>query len=380
MTEARSNIEAFFGELDAEGEQEAKAGEHEDSFFKQAPDAETFRERLREYDDIEKHLVRREHWLKTARQIHKEKGDGLRLLTLPGRYRFEVELYHKHNLLETRINAQGEQVLGVVGFESSPDVFGLLDGMNPKFSALFHGDILAALIDEKSAAGKVIRRQCPYDIVNLDMTVNLATRAEGPYSPFLRALRECFQIQGSQTHRWALMVTFRAGLTDTDPQTIETLSKCFQDNVDRHAKVREACLEKYKTKQVQKLMQDRPEEGIGQLAAKWIIDTAHQSEWQTEVVSHMCYERTPAAGRYSIRKLVFEFVRKRLPSHEIPLTRVPDMSWHIEDVVKLFRPGIPEDITAKVQALRTKRPDYLQTIESEILELQRLSAPDDYAR
>jgi hypothetical protein len=33
MTEARSNIEAFFGELDAEGEQEAKAGEHEDSFL-----------------------------------------------------------------------------------------------------------------------------------------------------------------------------------------------------------------------------------------------------------------------------------------------------------------------------------------------------------
>lgn len=356
----------FLDGLDEEEEQERAINAHEGSFFATAPDNATIVARAREFDDIHKHWVRRELWLKTVKRIKKAKGAPVRLLTLPGQHLFEVKLYAQEGLLE-EWNDEEVQGLGVVGFETDPTVFGLLATAQPKLQELLLGDILAALIQPASSNGKALRTYAPYDVINLDLTANIATKSDGPYSPFLQGMRECFQVQGTQVGPWALMVTFRAGMTDTEPSVIEELEKFFQQNLEDHLLVKEACLDRYKVGTAKKILSERPEEGLGQITAKWVIEQGHQFEWECTSFRHAAYNRTfvkaGSNNRYSLRKLVFEFSRHLSSNRELVLDSVPAQSWHGADLARLFDQAAHVDVNEAVDNLK---PDFRARMETEI--------------
>jgi hypothetical protein len=310
--------------------------------------------------------VRRELWLKTVKRIRKAKGAGLRLLTLPGQHLFEIKLYAKEELLE-RLNDDGEERLAVIGFETDPTVFGLLATAGPRLLEVLRGDVLAALTEPKSSNGKVIRTHAPYDVINLDLTTNIATRNDGPYSPFLQGVRECFHIQGAQTGSWALMVTFRAGMMETEPTVIRKLEEFFQKNLDEHLKVREACLDRYQVETAKEVLAKHPEEGLGQITGKWVIEQGHAFEWECTFFRHAAYERayTTATGqqRYSLRKLVFEFSRRLTGRRQLVLGTIPAQSWHGEDLTRLFAATALLDVDEAVAKIK---PEYKRRIEDEI--------------
>lgn len=369
------DLEKFLDDvLKKEDAQEKHVAANSGSFFEDAPDDATLIVRAREFDDVPKHWVRREMWLKTAKKIARAKGAGIRLLTLPGRHLFEVKLYAKENLLEKQVGADGEERLAVVGFETDPTVFGLVTTSGPKLLEMLCGDVLTALINPPSPNGKIIRSHVPYDVINLDLTANIATLADGPYSPFLQGVRECFQIQGTQTGDWALMVTFRAGMLDNDPKVVHELEAFFQRNLEAHLKVKEACLDRYKVGTAKEVLAKEPEEGLGQVTAKWIIEQGHQFEWECKVFRHAAYDRIfhrdSVQHRYSLRKLVFEFSRRLTNPRQLVLAAVPAQAWHAEDLARLFDSNSLLDVDEKVAGIK---PEYRARIEAEIEDLQRPS-------
>jgi hypothetical protein len=353
--------------LNKEEGQERNIEAHEGSFFEDAPGEAAIVARAREFDDLHKHWVRRELWLKTVKRIARAKKAGIRLLTLPGQHRFEIQLYLKEKLIET-IDLDGDERLGVVGIEADPTIFGLLVTSEPRLLELLRGDVLNALIQPQSENGKVVRARAPYDVINLDLTANIATPSDGPYSPFLQGVRECFQVQGSQTGRWALMVTFRAGMLDTDPRVIDELSKFFQKNLEQHLKVKEACLDRYKVGTATEVLAKEPEEALGQITAKWIIEQGHMFEWECPIYQHASYVRTftdPSGNTktYSLRKLLFEFNRRLSSSRQIVLGSVPPQSWHADDLARLFAQSSLLDVDACVAKIAE---GYRSKLEHEI--------------
>ncbi len=370
MTE-KKDLGEFLDELDKEEEQERGIDAHEGSYFEKAPDDATMLARAREFDDVHKHWVRRELWLKTVKRIQKAKGNGIRLLTLPGQHLFEIKLYAKEKLLLECQNEEGDERLAVVGFETDPTVFGLLATAEPRLLELLRGDVLTALIAPQSANGKIIRARAPYDVINLDLTANIATKADGPYSPFFRGVRECFQIQGVQTGSWALMVTFRAGMLETEPTVIRDLEAFFQKNLEDHLKVKEACLDRYHLGTAKEVLEKHPEEGIGQITGKWIVEQGHAFEWACTSFRHAAYDRTYAKAegeqRYSLRKLVFEFTRRLTGPRELVLDGIPAQSWHGEDLARLFDAGALLDVDDAVSKIK---PEYRKRIEAEIEEMR----------
>ncbi|MBL8803154.1 MAG: hypothetical protein JNN27_14210 [Planctomycetes bacterium] len=371
----KKDLGDFLEGLNKEDAQERGIEAHEGSFFATAPDDATIVTRAREFDDVPKHWVRREIWLKTVKRIQKAKGAGLRLLTLPGRHQFEVKLYKKEGLLAER-KGDGGDCLEVVGFETDPTVFGLLATAEPKLLELLRGDILHAFIEPQSVNGKAIRAHAPYDVINLDLTANIATKNDGPYSPFLRGVRECFQIQGNQTGSWALMVTFRAGMSENEPAVIRELEGFFQQNLLNHLRVKEACLDRYRVETAKEFLANHPEEGLGQITGKWVIEQGHQFEWECKFYRHAAYDRhysTDKGGqRYSLRKLVFEFSRRLTTQRQLVLTTIPAQSWHADDLARLFdRAALlsVDEVVAKMD------PEYKTRIEKEI-ELWRDGAPE----
>src|SRR5262245_32977544 len=143
---ADDQLDNFIEALNEEGAQEARVDAHENSFFDNMPDDETVVTRAREFDDLPKHWVRKKVWLKIAKDIQRAHNRGLRLLTLPGRHRFEVGLYAREGLLARVTDGEHER-LAVVGFESDPTVFGLLATAQPPLLEMLRGDVLAALIE-----------------------------------------------------------------------------------------------------------------------------------------------------------------------------------------------------------------------------------------
>lgn len=367
----QKDLDVLLDALNREDVQEREIESHEKSFFATAPDDATIVARAREFDDVHKHWVRRDLWLKTVRKIHKAKGSGVRLLTLPGQHSFEIKLYAKENLLELHAEDDKTACLAVVGFETDPTVFGLLKTTAPILMELLCGDVLSALIEPQSDNGQTIRKHAPYDIINLDLTTNIATENDGPYSPFLRGVRECFQLQGAQSGRWALMVTFRAGMAETEASVINVLETFFEENLKTHLKVKEACHDRYGVDSAKKVLENTPEEGLGQITAKWIIEQGHQFEWECNFFRHATYERTyvkqNSPGRYSLRKLVFEFSRRPTGSREIVCNAIPAQSWHAEDLARLFESAALLDVD---KAVTNISPEYRRMLENEIEELR----------
>lgn len=377
MTSKRTpgSVDSFIDALDEEHEQEEKVREHRDSFFATAPDAETLVTRAREFDDVEKHLVRREYWLAAAKAVYNDKGAGLRLLTLPGRHRLEIEHYRSHGLLEVSANAAtNEEELGVVGFETAPEVFALLRTTNPRFSHLFQADLIKTLAEPSSPYHKQLVRLFPFDVVNLDLTANLVSPKDGPYGPVLKAIRECLRLQVAQAGQWALMLTFRIGQGDTDQSAIEELTRQFQDNISEHSQFKHACFERHGLVDARRIYEKSPDEALGQFAAKWITDQAHVHDWQLLDLRQAHYWREffkeGKKSGYYIKKLVFRFRRGAAPKYAMPSKQLALLPWHIDDLV-LVAKSSSVDVDAKVRSLGTKQSSYLQVLRGELEALKR---------
>lgn len=366
------NVESIIKSLDREGYQDDRINKHQGSFFDRAPSGEILIARAREYDDIEKHIVRKEYWLKVARDLRDKKGDAIKLLTLPGRYRFEIELYREHGLFgETALDAE----LPVVGFETSPEVFGLLQTAQPRLRRLFHDDLIPTLIDSKSKHYAELVKLFPFDIINLDLTNNLVAPSDGPYGPILEAIRACFKLQGAQTHDWVLMLTFRAVVEDTNQQAIDRLTIQYQANIDKYPQVKDACYNKYNSISAVQIMANSPEMALGQFASKWIVDQAHSFDFKLVDTAHLCYSRSRGDSSYSVRKLLFRFRRERVPKYAWP--GKDDLAWHIDDIVTVVSGRKQEDISAKIKALVASKPDYIRSLQAEV---ERMKAICDKGR
>lgn len=372
---SNGDVDQFVAELDKEADQEAAATAQDGSYFGDAPGDEVMVRRAREYDDLPKHVVRRKHWLTVATALHQAKGKGLRLLTLPGRHALEVALYEKNGLLErTEGGDDTEPEIYVVGFETSPEVFGLLQAGRFRFKRLFDGDLVQALADGNSKHRRELAALFPFDVVNLDLTVNLVAPSEGPNGPVLIAIRECFKLQGAQQHDWALMLTFRAGLAETDQNALDTWRTEFQRNLDEHPAVKEACHAAHGSVSATDLFARNEEEALSQFAAKWIVDQAHAHDWKVVSSKHLRYHRDHPGGRYSIRKIVFRFSTGTVPRHTIPTRRAAPLAWHIDDLVTVVR-AKSIDIEEAVNRLRTHET-YWKELETEIEELRaRMVSP-----
>lgn len=367
-----SSVERIIKSLDREGHQDDQINKHQGSFFDRAPSGEILVARAREYDDIEKHIVRKEYWLKVARDLRDKKGEAVKLLTLPGRYRFEIELYRENGLFgETTLDTE----LPVVGFETSPEIFGLLQTAQPRLRRLFHDDLIPTLIDPRSKHYDELTTLFPFDIINLDLTNNLVAPSDGPYGPILEAIRACFKLQGAQIHDWALMLTFRAVVEDTSRQAIDRLTTQYQDNIDKYPQVKEACYKRYKSISAIQIMADSPEMALGQFASKWVVDQAHSFDFKLVNTAHLCYSRPRGDSSYSVRKLLFRFRRERVPQYAWP--GKDELAWHIDDILTVVEGGKQEDISAKVEALTKSKPEYVRSLQAEV---ERMKATFDKGR
>jgi hypothetical protein len=369
--ENAGGIDEFVLGLDKEEEQEKDIQEDRGSFFFMMDSRDAVLRRAREYDDLPKHLVRREHWLKVAKGLHSTCKRGLRVLTLPGRYALEIGLYHKHKLLAEIELGDGSKCVGAVGFENSPESFGILQGSSPKFQRLFAANLIDVINGAEVGAKRELMKLFPFDIINLDLTVNLVAPSEGPYGPVPAAIRECIKLQGAQQDDWALMLTFRAGLTETDMGAIDLWRNDYQKNLDDHPAVKAACFETYGKASAIELFTLDGEEALGQWAAKWIAEQAHVADWKVVETRHLCYARAIDAGRsYSIRKIVFRFTRHKLPPYVMPSRVTPLVGWQIEDLVQVVKGARSTNVDDHLQALRETKQGYISILEAEIEELK----------
>jgi len=364
MSHGSRSLDEIIKSLDRERDQEEFVDEHRGSFFDQAPDRETLILRAQEYDDLEKHIVRRESWLTIAKDLAQKKGAPLRVLTLPGRHRLEVELYRSEGIFGSYDPEAG---LPVVGFETSPDIFGLLKSGVPRLEKVFHEDLVRALIDERASAYGELRALFPFDIINLDLTGNLVAPSEGPYGPVLEAIRECLKLQGGSTGDWAFMLTFRAVIEHTNQDTIEKLSQHYQENINRHPVVKEACYGRYNSFKANQIIANHSRDALGQFMSKWIVEQAHTFDFRLRRAVHAGYVRSRAHGEYSIDKLAFQFRRERTPPYSWPGEE--NLPWHIEDIMNVVN-AKRDDVSKKLRILREKQPDYIQRLEREIEHLK----------
>jgi hypothetical protein len=368
-TPSSESISGFLRSLNEDIEEKI-AREHKDSLFDHMPSEHTISDRVRRYDDPVKHLVRKEAWVKTARRLYQAKGSSLRVLTLPGRHRLEVELYLKEGF----ISPDNGQIY-VVGFETSPDVFGLLRTMEPRFLRLYQRDLIEVLSSPGTEEDyKRLAEAFPFDIINLDLTVGIANKTDAPYGPVLQAIRACLKLQGNQTSDWALMLTFRADAQDVNQRTLTDLTENFQTNLEQHPLVKEKCYSRHQTENASEFLAAKPEEALGRFLAKWIADQAFFFEWKVQVCKHIRYDRKYGSGSYPIRKIVLEFTRERLPGYSLPRRNAQATTWLIDGLVSAVAGSVTEDVGEKIDGLRRSKPDYVVLIANEIEELKMRAA------
>jgi hypothetical protein len=364
-----SPLDELIESLEVEKAQEKRATGDADSPFADAPAEEVWVERAREYDDKVKHLVRKRSWLKTAKNLRDEKGSGLRVLTLPGRYRLEIELYRKNGVLD-----DDRDQLEVVGFESSPEIFGLLNVMQPPLERLFFGDLVKALGDPDGEIYPELAGLFPFDIVNLDLTVNLITQSDAPYAPVLKAIRECIRLQTPKNGEWALMLTFRWDPSvQVNPDSFVRLKEEFDSNLKQHPAVRKACGQLHNVTTGEAFYTQDPEEAIARFAAKWVVDQAHAFEWRVKRSEQIRYDRETPAGSYSIRKIVLVFKRGSISRHDLPGKAIPTQTWQVEDLETVVGVGRTTDYDERLAALGDTERAALQ---AELDQLKIAADPD----
>lgn len=339
-----ADISVFLEQLDKEQEQEARnSSGHILSIDEINP--EVFRERQREYRDVEKHWVRKNAWLKVAQQILKSKTtvspgtQGLRYLTLPSYFRLDVSLLMSHNLLEiTKQNDSGipEQIY-VAGFETDPFKFGRMQGQIPRLKLLGATTIENALTNPEDEYYIQLRELFPFDIVNLDLTTSLTPRHEGPYSKTLQAIETVFELQGArpQSIPWALFLTFRNVPNEWEQSALIQFLKNLQENLDIHPLALEAFQKRYQKNSVDELRERDERTCMSQSIVKWLVDRGNHYKFALDSLKGYYYTRHNAGlPSYDVYKVLLVFKKDQLNIAQIPTKVIPTQSWMIDGVVK----------------------------------------------
>jgi hypothetical protein len=367
-------LQRVFDELSQEETQEEASQKLESSLLSDS-DPEILREREREYRDDEKHWVRRNPWLKVAKEIALEAsekhGRGIRYLTLPGFYRLDVSLLLKEKLLEAEFDADGAiRSAYVAAFEADPTKHGRMVGHLPEFRLFGLSNVEDALTVEGNPYYSQLLELFPFDIINLDLTTSLTPAHEGPYSKTMRAIEAVFSRQAEYASKWALFLTFRNVPTDWEAQTLEQLFDELQRNLDQYPKAHEVFRNLYSENTVSQLNMNAPERCISQAVAKWLVDRANSHNIRLNSMSCYSYKRYPLGiPPYLISKHVFTFSRGQVLPGNIPTKGTPRQSWMEDNVVTCIERHRCVDVEEKLVQLSHSVPDIWERLRAEVSEL-----------
>jgi len=368
-------LQQVFDELSQEEAQEEASQKLESSLLSDS-DPEILREREREYRDDEKHWVRRNSWLKVAKEIasdaREKHGRGLRYFTLPGFYRLDVSLLLKEKLLEVEFDADGTTVRSayVAAFESDPTKHGRMVGHLPEFRLFGLSNIEDALTVEANPYYSQLVELFPFDIINLDLTTSLTPAHEGPYSKTMKAIEAVFSRQAEYASKWALFLTFRNVPSDWETQTLEQLFGELQRNLDQYPKAHEVFRNTYSENTVSQLSSKAPERCISQAVAKWLVDRANSHNIRLNSMYCYSYQRYPLGIQpYLISKHVFTFSRGQVLPGNIPTKGTPRQSWMEDNVITCIERHRCVDVEEKLYRLSENVPGFLDQLRAEISEL-----------
>lgn len=356
---SQSPLERLYGQLDEEEAQEQQERREAHSLLL-GVNPERFREREREYIDVEKHWVRRNAWLKAAQQVYKRKRElrqdcnGLRYFTLPAYYRFDVSLLLKEGLLEVTsagLDDQANQVY-VAAFETDPTKFGRMQGQNPRFKLLGSTSIEDVLTNSKNEYYHQLRDLFPFDVVNLDLTTSLTPKHEGPYSKTMQAIEAVFELQAGVGTPWAMFLTFRNMPDEWEEEALRQLLVNLQDNLKDHPVLLEIFQRRYQANTVEQLKAVDPKKCISQSVAKWITERAHHHKFTLNHLGCYSYPRlNEGLSKYFIYKLVFIFERADINVANIPTKGLPPQAWMERDLVKCIETHTPVDVEDRLLAI-----------------------------
>jgi len=362
--------EAVLAGFDQE-EQQGQVVEEGASSFIGSLDTDLYREREREYRDIEKHWVRRNAWLDTAKKLagHKSKGQKLRYLTLPAYYRIDVSLLVQEGLIEivqSAANNQAEEVY-VAAFESDPGKYGRMIGQTPKFKLFARSQLETVLIDPTNDDYEQLRNLFPFDIVNFDLTTSLTPDHEGPYSRTMRAIETIFTRQAGMCPTWAFFLTIRNMPENWQPATVERLHSNLQDNLSKYPKVLESYSNRYNVSTVAELARNDPQTCISQSVVKWLVDRGHEHKFKLDSLKCYKYTRKPEKhAPYDIYKYVFVFSEGQIHKVSVPMKAIPMQSWMEEDLVSCVSKHQYKDVDKEIEYLRLNRPTAINNLERDI--------------
>ena len=376
MTNRKEQLTNFFQQLSEEAGQDQASFEGS-TFEKASISISVLRDREREYKDVEKHYVRRYGWLPAAKQIREHNKRALRYLTLPAYYRLDVELFLKEGLLEIE-SRNGRKVASVAAFETEPERYGRMEGLEPGFQLFGFGKIEDALTDVKHAYYKDLVDAFPFDLVNLDLTSSLTPKHQGPYSRVMQAVDNVFQRQAAHDGIWGLFLTFRNVPAEWEPKAHEAFKANLQSNIDDYVKVKEAFFEIYRDSNVKSLETIAPLTVTSQAVLKWLVDRAHQN--RTRIERHWSYEykrRNPPLESYTITKHVLLLRQGSILETDIPFKSVPRQSWMEDDLVTCIRNHRPVDVEEKLCRLLETKVRVYDDIAAEIEELCETKVHDE---
>lgn len=375
MVPAEDRVGEVISGLDDEQVQEQRPADETYSLL--GVDAEAFREREREYRDIEKHWVRVQGWLAVAKMISENRAkmglsQRLRYLTLPAYYRLDVSLLLREDLLEvtsTFEDGSAHEVY-VAAFETDPTKFGRMQGQEPRFTLLGRTPIENALVDPKNDYYHQLRELFPFDIVNLDLTSSLTPIHEGPYSRTLRAIEEVLSLQAGIGTPWALFITFRNLPAEWEPEATRQLFSNLQSNLDTHPPVAEAFHSRYQRFTVTQLAEHDNRVCISQAVAKWITDRAHHHRFDVAQYKYYMYTRyNEGLPPYDIYKHLFVLNPGALHPGTIPTKGIPAQGWMIKNLVNCIERHHPKNVEDALLVIEENGRPIMETIRQDIDEL-----------
>lgn len=366
-----NELENVYEQLNEEAAQEELTSDAETSFLASI-DPEIHREREREYRDPEKHWVRREVWLKTLRDLSKEKKRGLRYLTLPSFYRLDVSLFLRENLLEFIKTDAGvsTNAVYVAAFELDPTKYGRMVGQSPPFILFGRGAIEDAIVDASNEYFEQLASLFPFDVVNLDLTTSLTPRHEGPYSKTMQAIDTVLRRQADCAGRWALFLTVRNVPNDWEKRALKQFFENLQSNLTTYPKAQQVFFERYQETDVVGLKNKDTKMCISQSVAKWLTDRANSYGVRLETMNCYRYDRySEVYDPYTIAKYVLVFSKGPILSARVPMKAIPRQSWMDDDVVTCIKKHKLIDVQDKLLRLNENVPSIFDDLEKDIQEL-----------
>lgn len=365
-----SQQNALYSLFDQEEKQEQDVVEGRSSFIASV-NADLFKEREREYRDIEKHWVRTKVWLRAAKQIAERKGSerSLRYLTLPAYYRIDVSLLLREQLIQvtqTGENGQAEEIY-VAAFETDPTKYGRMSGQTPSFKLFGRTEVEKALTDPSNPYYRELQDLFPFDVVNLDLTTSLTPRHEGPYTKTMEAIETIFRRQAGACTNWALFLTVRNMPVNWQASTIDQLYHNLQQNLDEHPKVLESFSNLYHVTTVAELVEREPKTCISQSVLKWIVDRSHHHNFKLD--SNACYRyvRKPEGlDPYDIYKHVLVFSEGVIHQATIPTKGIPTQSWMIDDLASCVEKHKCKNVQEEIKKLSHSAPHVIRDLTQDI--------------